>query len=170
MTLIEIIIGMAVVVIAILGIMSALVAASRMDETTAEQVRALNACRTTIEMMKQTTWAEVWRRYNSDPSDDPGGAGTAPGANFAVTGLRAQNGDADGMPGQIIFPEQAGNLSELIVDERLGLAVRKDLNGDGDDQDPNVNTTYLILPVRVVVDWAGSTGPTHMEITTWLFE
>ncbi|HZL70905.1 MAG TPA: hypothetical protein VFC86_00490, partial [Planctomycetota bacterium] len=42
MTLIEIIIGMAVVVIAILGIMSALVAASRMDETTAEQVRALN--------------------------------------------------------------------------------------------------------------------------------
>ena len=170
MTLIEIIIGMAVVVIAILGIMSALVAASRMDETTAEQVRALNACRTAIEMMKQTKWDEIWRRYNSNPADDPGGAGTAPGPNFAVTGLRAQAGDPDGLPGQIIFPEIGGNLSELVVDARLGMPVAKDLNGDGDALDANVNTTYLILPVRVVVDWAGSTGPTHLEITTFLFE
>lgn len=170
MTLIEIIIALGVVVVAILGIMSALVAASRMDEATAEQVRALNACRTTIEMMRQTTFAEIWRRYNSNPADDPGGAGTAPGANFAVTGLRALDGDADGMPGQIIFPELAGNLSETVIEARLGMPVAKDLNGDGDAVDVNVNADYLILPVRVVVDWKGASGPSHMEITTFLFE
>jgi type II secretory pathway pseudopilin PulG len=170
MTLIEIIIGLGVCVIAILGIMSALVAASRTDEATAEQVRALNGIRTTIEMMKQTSFREIWRRYNSNPADDPGGAGTAPGANFAIAGLRALPTDGDGMPGQIIFPELAGNLSETVIDSLLGMPVAKDLNGDGDALDVNVNTTYLILPVRVVVDWTGARGRTHMEITTYLFE
>lgn len=168
MTLIEIIIGLGVAVIALLGIMSALVSASRMDEATSEQVRALNACRSTIETMKQTTFSEIWRRYNSNAADDPGGAGTAPGQNFAVTGLRAQNGDADGMPGQIFFPEAGGNLSETALDSRMGMAVAKDLNGNGNATDTNVNTTYMLLPVRVVVDWAGARGPYHMEMTTWL--
>jgi type II secretory pathway pseudopilin PulG len=169
MPLIEIIIGLGVVVMALLGIMSAMVSASRMDETTAEQVRALNACKSVIETMKQTTFTEIWSRFNSNGADDPGGAGTAPGPNFAVAGLRAQNGDADGMPGQIVFPESAtGNLSETAIDARMGMAVAKDLNGDGDALDTNVNTTYRILPVRIVVDWAGARGPYHMEITTFL--
>ena len=170
MTLIEIIIGLGVVVIAILGIMSALVGASRIDEATAEQVRALNACKSTIEMMKQTPFHEIWARYNSNPADDPGGAGTAPGASFAVAGLRAQASDADGLPGQIFFPEAGGNLCETVVDNRLGMPAAKDLNGNGFPTDVNVNTTYLILPVRVSVDWQGATGPYHMELTTWLFE
>ncbi len=170
MTLIEIIIGLAVVVIAILGIMSALVSASRVDEATAEQVRALNGCKTMIETMRQVPFAEVWARFNSNPADDPGGAGTAPGSNFAITGLRAQPGDGDGMPGQIIFPETGGNLSETAIDARLGMPVAKDLNGDNDAVDVNVNTTYLILPVRVVVDWQSASGRYHMEITTFLFQ
>jgi type II secretory pathway pseudopilin PulG len=168
MTLIEIIIGLGVLVIAVLGVMSALVSASRIDEATAEQVRAMNGIRSTIETMKQTTYGEIWRRYNSNGADDPGGANTAPGANFAVTGLRAQAGDADGMPGRIFFPELAGNLSETVIEARLGMTASKDLNGDGDTVDVNVNTTYMILPVRVVVDWAGARGPYHMEFTTWL--
>jgi type II secretory pathway pseudopilin PulG len=168
MTLLEIIIGLGVAVVAILGIMSALVSASRMDEATSEQVRALNACRTTIEMMKQVPFAEIWRRYNSNAADDPGGAGTGPGANFAVTGLRAQTGDADGMPGQVQFPELAGNLSETVIEARLGMPAAKDLNGDGDVIDANVSTTYMILPVRVMVDWQGSRGQNHMEMTTFI--
>lgn len=170
MTLIEIIIGLGVLVIAIIGIMSALVAASRVDQATAEQNRALSACKSILEQMKQTTYNEIWRRFNSNPADDPGGAGTAPGCNFAVPGLVAQPGDADGMPGQIFFPESGfGNLSETAVDARLGMPVAKDLNGDGDALDVNVNATYMILPVRVVVDWKGISGPYHMEITTWFF-
>lgn len=168
MTLIEIIIGLGVVVVAILGIMSALVSASRMDEATAEQIRAKNACISTIEMMKQVPFAEVWRRYNSNAADDPGGAGTSPGQNFAVTGLRAQAGDGDGMPGQVVFPELNGNLSETVIEARLGMPAAKDLNGDGDVVDTNVNTTYLLLPVRVVVDWAGAGGRYHMEMSTFL--
>jgi type II secretory pathway pseudopilin PulG len=170
MTLIEIVISLGVVVIAILGIMSALVSASRVDEATAEQVRALNGCKSTIELMKQVPFNEVWRRFNSDPADDPGGAGTAPGCNFAIAGLRAQTGDADGMPGQILFPEVGGNLSETFIDSRMGMSVAKDLNGDNDAVDVNVNTTYMILPVRVVVDWQSAKGRYHMEITTWLFQ
>ena len=56
-------------------------------------------------MMKQTPFREIWRRYNSNPADDPGGPGTAPGNNFAVPLLRPLPGDADGLPGEIFFPE-----------------------------------------------------------------
>jgi type II secretory pathway pseudopilin PulG len=168
MTLLEIIIALGVVVVAILGIMSALVAASRTDESTAEQVRALNACRTMIETMKQTTFNEIYRRYNSTPGDDPGGAGTSPGPNFDVPGLRAQPGDADGFAGQILFPEVGNVLDETFVDGRMGMFAPKDLNGDNDATDVNV-TNYMILPVRVVVDWRGAGGNTHMELTTYLF-
>ena len=169
MTLLEIIIGLAVVVIGLLGVMAALVNAARMDQNTADQVRAMNACRTIIETMKQENFAELWRRYNANGADDPLGANTAPGPNFAVTGLRAQAGDGDGMPGQIIFPTSStGNLSETFLDARIGMAVAKDLNGDGDVVDTNVNTTYMILPVRVVVDWRTPSGPYHMEVTTFL--
>ena len=169
MTLIEIIIGLGVVVIAIIGIMSALVSASRVDEATAEQVRALNACKSAIEQMKQVPFAEAWRRFNSNAADDPGGSGTAPGRNFAVAGLRAQPGDADGLPGQILFPELGGNLCETVVESRMGMP--RDLNGSGNPpSDLNVNTTYMILPVRVVVDWQGASGPYHMEMTTFLFQ
>ena len=170
MTLIEIIIGLGVLVIAILGIMGALVYASRMDQATAEQVLALNGCKSTLEQMKQTTFNEIWGRYNSNGADDPGGANTAPGANFAIAGLRAQPEDADGMRGRIFFPESStANLSETAIDGRLGMPVAKDLNGDGDAVDVNVNATYMILPVRIVVDWQGINGRGHFEITTWLF-
>ena len=167
LTLLEIIIAMGILVVAIIGIMSALVSAIRVDEATAEQVRALNACKSKIEEMKTVPFAEVWRRYNSNAADDPGGAGTAPGCNFAVAGLRARTGDADGLPGQILFPEALGNLSETVVDTRLGMP--RDLDGSGNPPlQTNVNTTYRILPVRVVVDWQGSKGAAHVELTTFL--
>ena len=166
LTLLEIIIAMGILVVAVVGIMSALVSAVRVDEATAEQVRALNACKSKIEEMKMQPFAEVWRRYNTNGADDPGGANTAPGANFAVTGLVPLATDADGMPGQVIFPETAGNVSETVVDARL--ATPRDLNGDGDSLDVNVSTTYRLLPVRVVVDWRGAKGPGHVELTTFL--
>jgi len=166
LTLLEIIIAMGILVVAIIGIMSALVSAIRVDEATAEQVRALNACKSKIEEMKTVPFAEAWARYNSNAADDPGGAGTAPGCNFAVAGLRARTGDADGLPGQILFPETLGALSETVVDTRLG--TPRDLNGDGDTLDANVSATYRLLPVRVVVDWQGSKGAGHVELTTFL--
>jgi hypothetical protein len=119
-------------------------------------------------MMKQTPFNEIWRRYNQIPGDDPGGAGTAPGQNFDVAGLRAQPGDGDGLPGRIFFPEVGNVLNETFVDPLMGIPVPKDLNGDNDATDTNV-TNYLILPVRVVVDWRGAGGNTHLEITTFLF-
>ena len=71
--------------------------------------------------------------------------------------------------GQILIPEVGGNLSETFVDARMGMFAAKDLNGNGSANETNVNTTYMILPVRVVVDWRGAAGDTHMEVTTYLF-
>jgi type II secretory pathway pseudopilin PulG len=166
LTLLEIIIAMGILVVAIIGIMSALVSAIRVDEATAEQIRALNACKSTIEQMKTVPFAEAWARFNAVAGDDPGGAGTAPGANFAVAGLRPRTGDADGLPGQIIFPEIGNVLCETVIDARLGMP--RDLNGNGNALDVNVSTTYRLLPVRVVVDWQGSKGAGHVELTTFL--
>jgi type II secretory pathway pseudopilin PulG len=168
LTLLEITVAFGIIIIALLGIMSALIQAMRTDEATAEQVRAMNACRSTIEQMKQVAFAEIYARFNSNPADDPGGAGTAAGKNFAVQGLRPLAGDADGLPGEIFFPELAGAVCETVVDTRLGMPAAKDLNGDNDAIDVNVSTTYIILPVRIVIDWQGARGPAHFEMTTYL--
>ena len=166
LSLIEITVAFGIIVIALLGIMSALIQAMRTDEATAEQVRAMNACRSIIEQMKQAPFAEIYARFNNAAADDPGGAGTAPGKNFAVQGLRTRAGDADGQPGEIFFPESGGNLCETVVDTRLGMP--RDLNGDPDALDINVSTTYIILPVRIVIDWQGARGPAHFEMSTFL--
>lgn len=168
LSLIEITVAFGIIIIALLGIMSALIQAMRTDEATAEQVRAMNACRSIIEQMKQAPFAEIYARFNSAAADDPGGAGTAPGANFAVQGLRALATDGDGFPGLVVFPEAGGALNETVVDTRLGMPAAKDLNGDSDATDVNVSTTYIILPVRIVLDWQGARGPAHFEMTTYL--
>ena len=91
----------------------------------------------------------IWALYNADPADDPGGAGTAPGAAFDVAGLAPQLGDPDGMVGQVVFPEVAGALREDVADERLG--APRDLNLDGAVDAANHAGDYRVLdrvPVR----------------------
>lgn len=121
-----------------------------------ESGRAIEAARSVVESMRAVPFEEVWLRYNADPADDPEGAGTAPGAAFAVPGLSAVPGDADGFVGRVIFPEVGGELREDAADVRLG--TPRDLNLDGGVDALDHALDYRVLPVLVRVEWRGK-GP-----------
>jgi type II secretory pathway pseudopilin PulG len=170
MTLLEITIAITILVMGVVGSMQALVLLERSQERTREVGRGTQAARQVLEKIQAEAFAEAFRRYNGATSDDPGGAGTAPGKNFAVPGLSARAGDPDGMPGEVIFPTPPGLptvLRENIVDSKVGMP--RDLNGDGIiDGVTNCATTYKILPVRVIVRWTGAAGPGEVELRTML--
>ena len=169
MTLLEITIAISVLVIGVVGSMQTMILLERGAERTRELDRATQAARQILERIQAEAFPEAFRRYNGDPTDDPGG-GNAPGNKFAVPGLSARPDDPDGMPGEVIFPTPPGLpgvLRENIVDSKLGMP--RDLNGDGViDGTTNCATTYKILPVLVRVRWVGTSGPAEVELHTML--
>lgn len=135
---------------------------TRLGPTNRETSRALDAARGILEEMRGTPFHELVARYNADPADDPGGAGTAPGAGFAAPGLDARPGDPDGLAGVIELPIVAGELREDLVDPELGLP--RDLDGDGVVDGLDHSLDFEILPVRVRIEWSGRTGDRSLEL------
>lgn len=143
------------------------------DPANRESALALRAMKRTLETVQggEVEFEDLFRAYNADPSDDPGGPGTAPGANFAVAGLEPRPGDADRAAGRIEFPSPEGRpdmLREDLTAELFGLEVDHDLDGDGVVDDANHAGNYLLLPVLVRVEWTGSSGTESRALRTFL--
>lgn len=169
-TLVELAIGITILLVGVLGFAQTLVSLEKTQARTRESGRAAQAARAMLERIQAEAFPEAFRRFNQDPGDDPGGVGSAPGANFAVEGLSAQADDADGLPDEVFFPRTPGfpgELRESVVDEALGMP--RDLNGDGNvHATASYATDYRLLPVRVRVAWVGSAGPAAVELRTVL--
>jgi len=131
--------------------------------------RAASAARDIVERMRALPAHERFASYNANPADDPGGAGTAPGALFAVEGLTLLDGDPDGFVGAIEFPTTQGVLREDSTDARLGMP--RDLNGDTLIDDLPHDADYVILPVRVRIEHQMRGGrrvfELHTEMVDW---
>lgn len=170
LTLVEIAVGCVILVTGVLSFAQAMISLERAQQHTREVGRATQAARQVLEGIQAQAFAEAFRYYNGTPTDDPGGAGTAPGKNFSVPGLSAKADDPDGFVGEVIFPtpaDQPGVLRENTVDAKLGMP--RDLNGDGLINNlADYSTTYTILPVRVRVEWVGVGGPGVVELRTLL--
>jgi type II secretory pathway pseudopilin PulG len=165
--MLEIVIAIVVLLVAALGVSKAILASGRAEQMTREADRATQAARRVLESIQAEPFAEAFRRYNANPADDPGGAGTAPGANFSVAGLTAADGDADGLAGEVIFPRVTAAPAELredAVDAALG--TPRDLDGDGVIDGVDHANDYLLLPVRVRVRWRSAAGPGVAELRT----
>ena len=166
LTLVEIAIGMVVMTIGVLSFVHALVSSSRSEMKNRELARAMHAARLVLESIEAESFSQAFRRYNDAGGDDPGGANTAPGAHFPVEGLSALPDDADGMPGEVLFPIFPGNPTQLREDQvNLELGMPRDLNGNGIDAF-NHATDYWILPVIVRVRWRSASGPGIYELKT----
>jgi type II secretory pathway pseudopilin PulG len=117
-TLVEIIIGMAILAGSVLGLMSLLSSASLHSTLNRDHQLALDAAHQKMEAVKadaKTNLSQVVARYNQDPADDPEGVGSAPGASFTVAGLDALYTDVDGLPGAVIL--------EVLPDGRIDVTV-----------------------------------------------
>jgi len=164
-TLVELMVSFSVLLVVLLGFSRMLLSSQMASNTTYEATLAKEAARSMVEVLQASRFSTIYASYNSDPADDPGAAGSAPGAAFDVRGLEAPPGDADGRVGQILFPELNGELTENLSVPQYGW-VNLDLNGDGDHDDANVSGDYKFLPVLVRVAWNGSGGPGSVEFKT----
>jgi hypothetical protein len=158
------VIAVAVMVVALLALMSALFSASTLQETTREKSLAYNAARQTLETMRNSSFSSIFSTYKS---------GT-PQNQFLVAGLNA----IPGTPvGQIFFPEgPGGTLREdfFTLDSVMATALGvpspgKDLNDDGLIDAADHGADYKILPVLVRISWQ-STGRrgTHIDVATFI--
>lgn len=169
--LVEVMMAAVVLTVAISGLSASILVAMSLSRVNRDTAIAQQAARRTLEEIESRTFSEIFAAYNANAGDDVGLLSAAPGANFAVQGLSALPGDADGLCGRVIFPTQLNGgveqLREDVVDAELGMPL--DLNGDLgviDALDHAAN--YRLLPVRVRVEWQGAIGPRHVDMETIL--
>jgi prepilin-type N-terminal cleavage/methylation domain-containing protein len=170
-TLVELIVAVVVLAIAIGGISSSMVSSMALNRVNGETAIAQQAARGALEALGGVPFDEIWAVYNADPADDGGLSLAARGPNFAVPGLDPQDADIDGMCGRIEFPAVwvgvGQELREDVVD--AGLGVPRDLDGDGAwPEAVNVAPGYVLLPVRVWVEWRGVSGDRSVQLETML--
>jgi len=115
--MIELMVVMSVMLVAVSIFYQMVIATSRLRSINHENSVAIEGARSQIEAMRNRGFDEVWALYNSDPGDDPDGAGTAPGPRFAVDGLEPLPGTPDGLVGEILFPAVFGPATEDEEDE-----------------------------------------------------
>jgi len=169
LSLVEVSVAVVLLTIALCGITGSIVASDELQNVNRETALAEAGARGMIETLHGVSFAEVFARYNSYAGDNPV-IGTSPGPNFAVRGLQAAPGDADGLPGEIIFPTTTvAGVPQLREDAAFTtLGMPRDLNGDNRVDNVNHANDYKILPVRVRVHWSGATGVRTLDAETVL--
>ncbi len=167
--MIEVLIALVMFTIAAVAYAGALASTSESSAERRAASLAAAAARDVVERMRSLPGHERFASYNTNAADDPGGAGTAPGAAFDVDGLSPVDGDEDGRVGEIWFPTTAGALREDVTDVRLGMP--RDLDGDTLIDALDHSADYVILPVRIrvvhQVQGARRIFELHTELVDW---
>lgn len=158
--------ALTVFALALGGMVAALLHSRGLARTNAETSLAYEAASAVLEEMRARPFLDIYELYNTTPADDPVGL-VATGPGFDVPGLNLQLNDPDGLAGRIEFPGGGGlELREDVVAPEFGLP--RDLNADGVIDGADHSDDYLILPVRVVVEWRGVTGNRSIGLETLL--
>jgi type II secretory pathway pseudopilin PulG len=168
MTLVELAVSITVLAFALCAAASTVITTGALNQKNHETEVARRAAENMIEVLRNTDFARVFPSYNSSPADDPGGAGTAPGNLFAVTGLTPLPGAPGGVAGQIFFPSAGPALVETVTEPSRGMP--RDLNSDGVIDAANHVGDNRVLPVRVRIQWKSKNGPRTVELSTLLSE
>ena len=169
-TLVEVMVALALVAFALMGFSRSLVSTMVASETDREVRAATEAARAVMERLSGASFTDVFALYNADPSDDPGGPGTAPGPGVDLPGLAPLENDPDGRVGEILLPvlDNGGNLEVREDLNAPWLGMPRDLNGDGLIDALDHSADYIVLPVVVRFEWQGSGGPARIEFHTLL--
>lgn len=166
-TILELMMVVSVIVVALLAMSHTIVSSMKLTNVNRESGFATDGLRDMVERMQgERDFGNIFALYNSNPLDDPGVAGSAPGPNFAVPGLEAAPGDPDGFVGEIQFPTIGAQLREDLADPSFG--TPRDLNADGFVDSVDHATNYRVLPVVLRVRWKGL-GPEREIVIRTLF-
>lgn len=193
LTIVEVIVALSVLVVAASIFCQTLLSTARVRQLNHDNALAADAARVVLERMRNEPYLHIYRDYNEDPKDDPGGTGTGPGNLFDVPGLQPRDDAPQGKVGRITFPSMAvqvtsggggggkiglggssggsvttteWHLREDVADEGLGMP--RDLNGNNVIDTANHSSDYLVLPVRVRIEWKSGAGARRFDIVTQL--
>lgn len=153
--LLEVSIAAAVLAVALTGLLSVMVSANTLRKVNRESAMANQAARELIETVQGQNFNTVFQTMLAAPA-------------FDVDGLRVQVGDADGSVGEVQFPTASvggvDQLREDVVDPALGMP--RDLNGDGLIDNLDHSGDYVLLPMRIRLQWRSVTGNRTLDIET----
>ncbi len=163
---------MPIVLIALGMFVQMLHAGAGLRELGNEEWASSAAAQDVLERMRNEDFRELFRLYNADPFDDPGGPGTAPGHRFAVPGLEPLESDPDGMVGEVLLPVwntgtevvPVWEVREDLANAELG--TPRDLNGDSMVDGKDHSDDYTLLSVVVRLRWRGSNGRRVFRLAT----
>ena len=170
-TFVELAVVMTILLVALLIFSSTVSGMAKQRTVNRETGLAVEAARNRLEMLRSEDFAQVYALYNSDPDDDPGGAGTAPGARFAVDGLDPEPDSVDGLVGEVVFPTFLDPVAGLQLREDVEiptLGMPRDLTSDNVIDDQDHSNSYFILPVLIRLRWNGPSGVRVYEMPTQL--
>ena len=142
--LLELVLALGVIAVGVLAVLASISFSSRLSHMDRETALAMETSEAMLAAMRSVSFGDLYDQYG------PGGTDT-----FSVTGLTPRTPGA--APGSIT----------LFVNETVSnpsLELPRDLNGDGDAADADVSGGYLLLPVRLRVEWIGSTGPRSFDL------
>ncbi len=155
-------IALTVISVAVYMLSSTITATMMHSSARKKRTLSVEAAMNVLEHMRAVPFEELYLLYNDNTDDDPDGPGTAPGATFKVEGLRPREGET--AVGFILMPSLEGKLRENLNIPELGLP--RDLNGDLVIDALDHAEDYKVLPIQIRVEWTGSSGDGHLQMTS----
>lgn len=172
-TLVEVLVATTVVMFALSMFVQVVLEVTRAREVAQGDARVGRTATSTVEMRHGQDFFELYALFNEDPSDDPDGPGSAPGAVLRVDGVRPLPGQV--AAGRVRFPELPDpddpgrmQLREDVVDRALGMPRDLDLDGLIDSEDHADD--YVILPFALEFRWQTRAGPRSFRMFSMLSE
>jgi hypothetical protein len=174
-TIIELAAAMVLLMLGLATLSASIVNSLRLGAVNRETALILDRTRELEAQISAVPFDEIFRRFNVDPADDPGGAGTALGARFTFPDWEPWDDDyeaphgAEVMRAEVRLPiaPGAGGLRETANLPEFGFP--RDLDGDGIDGRDH-SSDYLILPMTIHLEWNGVTGPRSFDLDLLLRE
>ena len=112
-TLIEVMVAMAVLTVALLGLIGAMIRAVDLSRASLGNQLAMNCAQQVAESIKAATFDEIYDTYSTHV--------------FDVVGLDAAEGDVDGLPGRVVVDDTNPDLlSVQVIVEWRGLLGARD--------------------------------------------
>ncbi len=121
-SLVELMISIAVLSIAIFGLLAAQLFCVMLDDATKETNIALNALRLKVDEIRSHDFVSLPACYSTAPAPFH----TEHAEDFEVLGLPAQTGDADGMAGKVVIEQQP-------ADQYSPIYIRVEISWQGRD-------------------------------------